>query len=148
MASILAGIYCLREKQWSTLPGELMRIPLVLVLALPCLAVGGVGSGGWSGQWELWVLWAGLIRLFVFAWSRIAASGALCLGPAEGVRAACSLFLEIFSLYVHITESHWELCCKPLQRTEAEHPSGRGAVQKAGTGRKDMQKGSMRHPVA
>lgn len=36
MASILAGIYCLRESQWSPLPGKLKRNPSS-PLSLPCL---------------------------------------------------------------------------------------------------------------
>lgn len=149
MAYILAGIYCLRENQWSPLPGKLKRNSSS-PLSLPCCVwpwvvldqvaeAGCVSCGcselGWSGCLCL----PGLekLHLMLCSWALL-----------TGARAACRLFLEIFSLYVHITESCWVLCCKPLCRMGAVHPCGREATWKAGRGRKGIWKGSMGHPVA
>lgn len=103
MAYILAGIYCLRENQWSPLPGKLKRNSSS-PLSLPCCVwpwvvldqvaeAGSVSCGcselGWSGCLCL----PGLekLHLMLCSWALL-----------TGARAACRLFLEIFSLYVHI----------------------------------------------
>lgn len=141
MASILAGIYCWREKQWSTSP-KLKRNPSS-PLFLPCcvwlwvvLDQGTEVGNGSCGCSELG--WLGCLCLPGPEQLHLV----LCLWTLlSGGRAACRLFLEIFSLYVHIPESHGVVCCKPLWRTEALHPYGRGAVQRAGKGGRACEKG-------